>query len=84
MRVLPFLGYSLLTVTTVPPLLLEELLVPVEDREWLRTVLARWLWLRPVRDDFADLTEGLVSLFLVRMISLSRTRSGYARNSSSP
>lgn len=38
MRVLPFLGYSLLTVTVVPPLLLEELEVVVEERELLRTV----------------------------------------------
>lgn len=41
MRVLPFLGYSLLTVTVVPPLLLPELLVVVDERELLRTVLPR-------------------------------------------
>ena len=41
MRVLPFFGYSLFTVTVVPPLLLPELLVVVDDRELLRTVLPR-------------------------------------------
>ena len=39
MRVFPFLGYSLLTVTVVPPLLLALSLVLDEDLELLRTVL---------------------------------------------
>lgn len=39
MRVLPFFGYSLLTVMVVPPLLLDETLVTVDPRELLRTLL---------------------------------------------
>lgn len=72
--VLPFFGYSLLTVTVVPPLELEllllELLEVVDVRELLRTLLLCDRAARLVREPlWSRLREE-------RTISLSVTRSG--------